>query len=171
MIGSDHPVFHHVLKEACGDQPNDPIARLTNLGWVRFGPTLVEVFRRNTHSHFIRTYRSSHVNKTPPPHDILRAFWELESLGIMDKSEQRMTAEERAAVVQVSETLEVRKGRYKVGISWKETKVHQQLRRSSCATQKPGEVPQAKRSRGHRSLQQDLSRIREKKLHSSSTPI
>ena len=21
MIGSDHPVFHHVLKEACGDQP------------------------------------------------------------------------------------------------------------------------------------------------------
>ena len=32
MIGSDHPVFHHVLKEACGDQPNDPIARLTNLG-------------------------------------------------------------------------------------------------------------------------------------------
>ena len=113
MIGSDHPVFHHVLKEACGDQPNDPIARLTNLGWVRFGPTLVEEFRRNTHSHFIRTYRSSHVNKTPPPDDILRAFWELESLGIMDKSEHRMTAEERAAVVQVSETLEVRKGRYK----------------------------------------------------------
>ena len=32
MIGSDHPVFHHVLKEACGDQPNDPIARMTNLG-------------------------------------------------------------------------------------------------------------------------------------------
>ena len=50
MIGSDHPVFHHVLKEACGDQPNDPIARLTNLGWVCFGPTLVEEFRHNTHS-------------------------------------------------------------------------------------------------------------------------
>ena len=34
MILSDHPVFHHVLMKACGDQPNDPIARLTNLGWV-----------------------------------------------------------------------------------------------------------------------------------------
>ena len=45
MIGSDHPVFHHLLKEACGDQPNDPIAHLTNLGWVCFGPTLVEEFR------------------------------------------------------------------------------------------------------------------------------
>ena len=120
MIGSDHPVFHHVLKEACGDQPNDPIARLTNLGWVCFGPTLVEEFRRNTHSHFTRTYRSSHVNKPPPPDDILRAFWELQSLGIMDKPEQRMTAEERAAVAQVSETLEVRNGRYKIGIPWKE---------------------------------------------------
>ena len=58
MIGSDHPVFHHVLKEACGDQPNDPVARLTNLGWVCFGPTLVEEFRRNTHSHFTRTNQS-----------------------------------------------------------------------------------------------------------------
>jgi len=39
MIGSDHPVFHHVLKKACGNQPNDPVAWLTNLGWVCFGPT------------------------------------------------------------------------------------------------------------------------------------
>ena len=38
----------------------------------------------------------------------------------MDKSEQWMTAEERAAVAQVSETLEVRNGRYKIGIPWKE---------------------------------------------------
>ena len=114
MIGSDHPVFH-VLKEACGDQPNDPIVHLTDLGWVCFGPTLVEEFRRNTHSHFTHTYRSSYVNKPPPPDDILRAFWKLKSLRIMDNPEQRITAEERAAVAQVSETLEVRNGRYKIG--------------------------------------------------------
>ena len=41
----------------------------------------------------------------------------------MDKPEQRMTAEERAAVAQVSETLEVRNGRYKIGIPWKEGKL------------------------------------------------
>ena len=120
MIGSDHPVFHHVLKEACGDQPNDPVARLTNLGWVCFGPTLVEEFRLNTHSHFTRTYRSSQVNKSPPPDDILHAFWELESLGITDQAEQQMTAEEKAAVAQVAETLEFESGRYKIGIPWKE---------------------------------------------------
>jgi len=32
MIGSDHPVFHRVLKEACGNLANDPVAHLTNLG-------------------------------------------------------------------------------------------------------------------------------------------
>jgi len=31
-----------------------------------------------------------------------------------------MTAEERVAVAGVSETLEVRKGRYRIGIPWKE---------------------------------------------------
>ncbi|XP_078355671.1 uncharacterized protein LOC144640376 [Oculina patagonica] len=120
MIGSDHPVFHHVLKEACGEEPNDPVAWLTNLGWVCFGPTLVEEFRRNTHSHFTRTYRSSQVNKPLPPEDILHAFWELESLGITDQAERQMLAEEKAAVAQVAETLEFKNGRYKIGIPWKE---------------------------------------------------
>lgn len=120
MIGSDHPVFHHVLKEACGNQPNDPVARLTNLGWVCFGPTLVEEFRRNSRSHFTRTYRSSQVNQQPPPDDILRRFWELESLGIKDETEQLMTAEERAATAQAAESLEFKNGRYKIGIPWKE---------------------------------------------------
>lgn len=81
-----------------------------------FGPTLVEEFRRNTPSHFTRTFRSSQVNKPPPLDDILRAFWKLKSLGIVDKPEQPMTAEERAAAPQVSKTLGARNGRYRIGI-------------------------------------------------------
>lgn len=38
-----------------------------------------------------------------------------------NKPEQRMIAEERAAVPQVSETLEVRNGRYRIGTPWKES--------------------------------------------------
>ena len=106
MIGSDHPVSHHARREACGNQPNDPDARLTNLGWVCFNPTLVEEFRKSFRSHFTRTYRSSQVNKLLPPDDIFRAFWELEFLGIKDTPEQTMTAEERA----VTETLEYNNG-------------------------------------------------------------
>ena len=112
MISSDHPVFQHVLKEAYGNQANDPVARLTNLGWVCFGPTLVEEFRRNSRSHFTRTYRSSQVNKSPPPDDILHALWELESLGIRDTTEQTMAAEVREAVERVVETLKCNDGRY-----------------------------------------------------------
>jgi len=39
---------------------------------------------------------------------------------IVVKPEQQMTAEERATTAQVSETLEVRNGRYRIGIPWKE---------------------------------------------------
>ena len=119
-IGSDHPVFDHVLKETCGNQPNDPVARLTNLGWVCFGPTLVEEFRRNSLSHFTLTYRSGQVNKPLPSDDILRAFWKLESLGIRDTTEQTMAAEERTAVERVTVTLKCNDGRYKIGVPWKE---------------------------------------------------
>ena len=120
MIGSDHPVYHHVLQEARGNHPNDPIARLTNLGWVCFGPTLVEEYRRSSRSHFTRTYRSSLASQQPPPDDILRSFWELESLGIKDGTEQQMTVEEAAAVKQAADTLQFNNGRYKVGIPWKD---------------------------------------------------
>lgn len=111
MIGSDYPVLHHVF-----EKPNDPIARLTNLGWVCFGPTLVEGFRRDTHSHFTCTYRRSQVDKPLPPDDMLRTFRQLESLGITDKAEQQMTAGERAAVTQVAGTLDFKNRRYKIGI-------------------------------------------------------
>ena len=61
LIGSDHPLFHRVLQEICGNKPDDPVARLTTLGWVCFGPTLVEDYRRKTKSHFTRTHRTSHI--------------------------------------------------------------------------------------------------------------
>ena len=31
LIGSDHPVFHHVLKETCGVNADDPVAKLTKV--------------------------------------------------------------------------------------------------------------------------------------------
>ena len=33
LIGSDHPVFHRIHREIHGSNVNDPVARLTNLGW------------------------------------------------------------------------------------------------------------------------------------------
>ena len=120
MIGSDHPLFHLVLKEIHGSRHNDPIARLTNLGWVCFGPTLVKEFHQKSQSHFTRTYRSNQVSKQPPPDDILRKFWELESIGIKEESGKQMTVEEKAAMTKVAETLTFENERYTVGIPWRE---------------------------------------------------
>ena len=44
----------------------------------------------------------------------------IESLGITDKAEHLMTAEVRVGVAQVTETLEFKNRRYKIGIPWKE---------------------------------------------------
>ena len=119
LIGSDHPLFHHVLKEVHGSKTTDPIARLTNLGWVCFGPTIVEEHRRKSRSYFTRTYRSSQVEQpTVQQQDHqLRQFWELEALGIKDTDDR--TFDEKEAVVKVTESTIYDKGRYSVGIPWK----------------------------------------------------
>lgn len=119
LIGSDSPVFHQVLKEIQGSEARDPIARLTRLGWVCFGPTLAEEFRRTSRSHFTRTYRSSQVKERETSDDILRKFWELEAIGIRDETDREFTPDEKAAVAQVTETLEFKDRRYTIGIPWK----------------------------------------------------
>ena len=116
MIGSDHPLFHVALREI----HEDPIARLTNLGWVCFGPTLVEQFRQRSQSHFTRAYRSCQVSTESPPDDVLRKFWELESIGIKDGFHPQMTSDEKAATTRVVQTLTFESGHYTVGIPWKE---------------------------------------------------
>ena len=120
MVGSDHPIFHMVLKEVPGAKPNDPIGRLTNLGWVCFGPTLVENFRRDSRSYFSRTYRSQVIDQRQPPDDAIRKFWELDAIGIKEETSPAMTAEEKAAVEKVSESLKFKDRRYEIGIPWKD---------------------------------------------------
>ena len=114
MIGSDHPVFR------LWQPTNDPVARLTNLGWVCIGPTLVEEFCCHSRSHSTRKYRSSLVREQPSPDDALCKFWELESLGIKDKTGQALTPEEQAGEGQVTETLLFENGQYSIGIPWRD---------------------------------------------------
>ena len=101
LIGSDHPLFHRVLNEIHGSAPTDPIAKVTHLGWVCFGPTQLENHRRKSRSHFTRTYRSSLVEQCPDQE--LRRFWELEALGIKDNNER--TLDEREAATKVSNSV------------------------------------------------------------------
>ena len=88
MIGSDHPLFHMVLREVPG-------MNLTNLGWVCFGLTLVEEF---TLAFFLYIYCSKVVKQCQTPDDALGKFWELDAIGIKDNANQALTAEEKVAL-------------------------------------------------------------------------
>ena len=120
LLGSDHPLFHHVLEEVHGTQPSDPIARLTNLGRVCFGPTLVEEFRRSSHSHFTRTCRTRQIDKPAPLDEILWKFWELDAIGIQENADKVMTVDEQAATATVAASLKFANGHYEVGVPWKD---------------------------------------------------
>ena len=123
LISSDHPVFHRIHREIHGSNVNDPVARLTNLGWVCFGPTSPSPSSGHSRIHSTRTYRTStpfqeHENQTT--NDLLRRFWELDALGMNDHPTcPRPTADEQAAIDQAERTLSFKNGRYEIGVPWK----------------------------------------------------
>ena len=119
LIGSDHPIFHQVLREVPGKQVDEPIARLTKLGWVCFGPTQACSPHQTSRSHLsVRTYRTD--STAVETNSLLRKFWELEAIGIQDNGDQVWTPDEQAAVSRVEKTRVMMDGRYEVGIPWKE---------------------------------------------------
>jgi hypothetical protein len=121
LIGSDHPLFHYVLQEMHGPQANDPIARRTNLGWVCFGPTSINVIHNNSRIHVTRTYRSSvaGTNHEESTNNIFRQFWELESMGIKHEDTPVLTPDGARATKFAEETLHKQDNRYEIGIPWK----------------------------------------------------
>ena len=90
LIGSNHPVFHKVLREVNGSHPKDPMARQIPLGWVCFGPTSTNSSVANTQVHMTRTYHTSQSN-VDETNELLRNFWELDAIGIKDSSTPAMT--------------------------------------------------------------------------------
>lgn len=64
--------------------------------------------------------RSQVVDQRQPPDNAICKFWELEAIGIKKETRPVMTAEDKAALKKVCETLKFEDGRYEIGIPWKD---------------------------------------------------
>ena len=114
LIGSDH--YWDLVTGAVSKSTGGPTAIHTKLGWVLSGP--IAVGGSNQCSTNLITTHVLRVDTQPDPlNDQLRAFWELESLGIQP-NEKSMYDDSRS-------TIKLREGRYEVSLPWKQ--FHQPL--------------------------------------------
>ena len=111
LIGSDYywtMVTGETVRGGCGG----PVALQTRLGWVLSGPiTSSEV--RETSANLIR--HVLRIDSGPSLRELdrtLKAFWELESLGIIDS--------EHSVQEQFSSNIAFQNGRYEVCLPWKD---------------------------------------------------
>ena len=106
LVGSDY--YWKLTTGRVSRGENGPVAVETRLGWVLSGPIpLVEQSMNlmTTHTLRVDTHEESKLD------DTLRAFWELESLGI--------TGSERSVHQEFEESISFKNGRYEVSLPWK----------------------------------------------------
>ena len=119
LIGSNHPIFHKVLREVNGKHPKDPVVRQTPWGVCALAPPLRIFYRSTPMPNMTRTYLTGQVN-VDETNDLLRKFWELDAIGIRDNNIRAITKDETKAMETAQSTQILKDGRYEIGILWKE---------------------------------------------------
>ena len=105
LIGSDH--YWQLVTGTVVRGTDDPVAIHTSLGWVLTDPVSVSNGSQ-MHGHILLKTNSADgksLNK------LLRAFWDLESLGIQDK--------EQSHYDQFNHNISFVDGRYEVPLPWR----------------------------------------------------
>ena len=94
-----------------GETLNSPTAVESTFGWIVSGPIEGQHSKKSTS--MLSTVRIDPVTTS------LKQFWELESIGIVDKEDACMSVEEEDAVQQFEEGLKFDGERYEVPLLWK----------------------------------------------------
>ena len=111
LIGADFYFAFMGGKCKKRETTNAPTEVESTLGWIIGGP-IEGLPCKNTQSMFS-------VVRTDPVTDSLKQFWELESIGIVDKGDAHMPLEEKESVRQFNEGLKFDGERYEVPLLWK----------------------------------------------------
>lgn len=111
VIGLDYADLHYSVMDIRG-MPNEPIARLTPLGWTCIGFPQDHRLRQQTN--FNRTYFTRNDQSVNDVDSILRKFWEIENV---DSDERKsLKKEDHQALEKVKQSLKYENGRYQVAI-------------------------------------------------------
>ncbi|XP_065941558.1 uncharacterized protein [Magallana gigas] len=119
LIGMDQSELHYAYQEIRG-RPDEPVARLTPLGWTCVGkiPGSNEIC---VQTHFNRTYFIQNQKSDNELVKILCKFWEMENFSEPQKK-QSFSLEERSVYEKVKDSLKFVDDHYEVAIPWKEEK-------------------------------------------------
>ena len=111
LIGADYLEMHQALEEKRG-KINEPIARLTPLGWTCVGgPAVGSPYRNQTN--FVRTF---FANSDSSLDILIKKFWEVEEL---TEDPESLTTKEKDILKTSINEITQKNGRYEVSIPWK----------------------------------------------------
>ena len=114
LIGCDH--YWELVTGSVRRNERGPTAIHTKLGWVLCGPTDTPLVEHTSSctvtTHSLRADSQPTCTETTQLSEQLRAFWELESLGIVE--------EEKTLYDEFAATIRFQDGRYTVPLPWKE---------------------------------------------------
>ncbi|XP_037943341.1 uncharacterized protein LOC119676179 [Teleopsis dalmanni] len=116
LIGLDHSMLS-VAKQTIYAGSSEPIAAATKLGWVAYGPTQYNVNPIINVLHMRKTYDIK-------LHQLVKEYFELDSLGIKNTSTLFESTEDSRARKILEDTVKNIGERYEVGLLWKEDNIH-----------------------------------------------
>lgn len=113
LIGSDYAQLHYSLHEIHGE-PNEPIARLTPLGWTCVGPYAKSGQNNCFHSFFVDgASELTELNST------LKRFWEIEEGAA---SEITFSKNDKDILEKAESSIDIVEKRYQIDIPWTDAK-------------------------------------------------
>lgn len=118
LVGSDYPELHQSLRDVVG-RSQEPIARLTRLGWTCVGPVNVESNEETTNfSHAFFTNVAKQAEVFGEINETLRNFWEIEKVGARENGHV-MSPTDRKIFEATKESIKMVDGRYQIDTPWK----------------------------------------------------
>jgi len=126
LLGADHYELMYSMKEVTGG-PNEPCARLCPLGWTAIGKIQNLDTKESHYTGFHHTFRLQIERREPtlPEKDtlelnnLLKRFWDLESIGIIPTGPQ-LTPEDKLAWDKVNKSLKFNGQHYEVAVPWRD---------------------------------------------------